>query len=86
MAEIETQRLEALKEQAEAQGMNRTTKLAFASSTLLGLVSLYPIIHGTRTHDHTMLLAGFIIALVSFKILPLEKVVDLVKAWRGRAA
>ena len=62
----------------------RTTLWMLATSTLLGLVSLYPIIRGTRTDNHVMLLIGFVIALVSFKVLPVDKLPGLISAWKGR--
>lgn len=75
--------IEREKERERQERAEDKAKLwAYAASTVLGLVSLYPIIRGTRTDNHIMMLIGFVIALVSLRIMPLDKLVELVDAWR----
>lgn len=74
----------AVEREETARASLLATLYSLITATVLGLVSLYPIIRGTRTDNHTMLLIGCFVAAVSFKVLPLSDAVGLVRAWRGR--
>ncbi len=81
---IEAEALERSLEAQTARRAYRATLWATGSSTLLGLVSFYPMIRGTRTDNVVMMVIGGIMALIAFKILPVDKLAGLLGAWRGR--
>lgn len=71
------------RQEAEAA---RATLWKAVTSTALGSVSFFPIIRGTQTDNHFMMTAGFLAAMVAFRIMPLDKLVALVSAWKGGAS
>ncbi len=67
---------------AADQRAYRLTLWATGTSTMLGLVALYPIIRGTRTDNTVMMIVGFVVGMIALKILPVDKLAGLLSAWR----
>lgn len=87
--EVERLAAVALEHSLEAQAARREYRMTLwytAGSTLLGVVALYPIIRGTRTDNTVMMVVGFVIGLIAFKILPVDKLAGILSAWRGKGS